>query len=422
MVPNSVALAVVDTSATKPERRLTQLKYFWGAEFDGIPREMFQPPDVDMIMRSANATLSRSDGVDVVKYWPLSGVSVVDLSSDADSSSQLSGEDLLLKACKLLVLGHVIMQNSATSSKMAPDVDILLGAQAFDFSILQTAVAVVSNPYSPPNMWVYDWRLIPKVHSKADTISFEWFSMTSASSMTGATGALSVDYLYMVGVCIRSTTFKDPYRAAENQSFLGAQTETIRYNVLGRVRVRDILSGEFDINVMGRLPNTSHDISGTWMSVYGPSEVMPVRCFPFDGVATEGTLDFDEDLSQWIFVAMIMIENALEICRMDVAQTDDGHNRLLDSCAWQCEVVRIIDKSWLGRPNIMSYAGRLHRELSPRKNVGGRENGKGKELIISYVPNVVGEPQELFLDVNSLAYTPKFVSVTIDGESVKKLA
>lgn len=408
-------MVTIDVIQLKPDERLKQLKYFWGSGSDGIPKAVFMPPDIssfttfnarhfvnDTVLRVAGATEMSS-----IKFWPLSGVSAIDTSL-MDTTGSLPEETTLMSACNLLILGHIVLQHPKATFKRSPEIELLLGSDALDFSILRSAFAIVSNPYAPPNMWVYDWRIFPEVRMAAGNVSYEWFGLTPVSSVNTG-GVTTTDYLYLMGVfvCTSSRVPSEANNAAE-------ATQSSSYNVLGRVSVASILTGRFDVEVMTQHPASSAEV---WASVHSPEIIAPTRCFPFSGVATEGTLDFDEELSQWIFVALIMVESILEVCRHDPSQSGSSPPPI-GSCQWQCQEISIIDKTWIGRSNIIAYAGRMHPELVPDRPKGTTM----KEFIVSYVPNVAGEPHELFLEMNNLAYTPKFVSIRFDASSAKPAA
>lgn len=430
MIANSVGLAVVDSSRKKPSERLKKISYYWGNGDEGIPREIFGflPPGISPL--SHNISASDRKKTDLPKFWPLSGVSVVDTSVSVDEKG-LSGESLLTDACRLLVLGHIVvkqtqqLQSLSINSGTSPEVSALLGSQSLDFKIVRSAVAVVSNPYSPPDLWTYDWKLIPEIQRQGsqDHVSYEWFGLTPSSGRFATTSLIENSYLYLLGVYVSS---KQSSRKAETSHDIFS-VATVRHNIIGRVPVSSVLNGTFNIEVLSEYQGaTSPGDSAKWIGVSGKESTLvpPLRCFPFEGVATEGTLDFDEGLSQWIFVALIMMENSIKICRLD-ATRGRGYRGVapgIDSCNWHCNSISAVDQRWTDSAHIVSYAGRLHYELMSTPSSTDRRAGSAqllarrRDIVISYVPNTVGGPNDLFLEGNNRAYTPKFVSIKLELE------
>lgn len=410
VVPNSVGMASIDASKQRPEERLVQVKYFWGSGAYGIPAEIFSVSGLDLVGDSSvhgamNITEIGDHKANAMKYWPLSGVSILDLSGLPDAGLGLSGDDMLARACRVLVLGHVVVPNLKLASKFSSDAESLFGTEILDFSIVRSAFGIVSNPYSPPSMWSYIWRVIPPVRH-GNIVSYEWFGLAHSSSSPGVTSAES---LYMLGVVEYNTGGSTSAGYSQNQG-----SAAVRYNVIGRVSALNALGGQLDIEVI-------EDNAGgerSWKRLYGDDTVTAANCFPFHGVATEGTLDYDEDMLEWVFVGLIIFENAFQICRLSAATNAISGPPPIETCDWRCQVIPAVDKAWIGRSNIVSYAGRMHRELMQPKAKADRS----RELVISYVPNVAGEPQELFSEINNQAYTPKFVSVRIDYDSKKSPA
>ena len=439
VISNSVGMAVIDSLKVNPNERLKKIKYYWGSGDEGIPAEIFSNPLMNKIniigdkKKNGTGESDVSSSKKVVKFWPLSGASVVDITQDQSENSPQSGENQLIRACKVVVLGHIVMQGTSEfiESGMSPEVALSLGSQFLDFSILQSAFGVVSNPHSAPDLWIYKWHLIPEVKTlpfKDGSISYEWFGVSPGSGPIGVSDPSTNDYMYLLGVYVWRAGQTEPKSLKRNLTTLIEGTShdifsvaTNRYNVIGRVLSSDILSGNINIEVLTEDPFNMKSSVPVWRSINGGigKHVTPTRCFPFEGVASEGTLSFDEVLSQWVFVTLLLLDKALTICHLPVQSKWDGDIPPIENCDWECRTAPAIDRRWIDDADIVAYAGRLHPELMP-PSTGRRFSPSFKrDLVISYIPNTALGPQELFSERYLNAYTPKFVSVRFDETKIK---
>lgn len=413
MISNSIGVASMDNSAVLPERRLRHMQYYWGVNDDGLPTAALKRP---LPQRSALA--SKRIAVSP-SFWPMAGISLVKQSSTSKMD------------CFVAIVGQFVVAERQDSfdSNLAPDINELVGGDAsLQFSVSQMAVALVSNPHSPPSMWAYEWLLFPRYSAArlaggtkcSETITYDWFAVGHAGAHSSF--AVEADYVVFVGTYYRKApdaTGENSHDASSGKNDIFGYLTLQQYNVIGRILASDLLASQLEtMEVL--FPTADPSGSSRWRRIYKkvPSQsegagagdkkissyldvietdLDPVRVFPYQGYTTEGNLVFDSASQQWTFVTLKPFENMILICTLP-QKTLEG--------SWSCAFSSEMEARWKDVNAYVTYAGKIHPELTAAGNRSSR-------AVISYVPNTLAGPGDMFLRKHRLAYAPKFVNIEL---------
>jgi hypothetical protein len=312
---------------------------------------------------------------------------------------------------------------------LAADVNELVGGDAsLQFSVSQMAVALVSNPHSPPSLWSYEWVLFPRYSAArlaggtkcSETITYDWFAVGHAGLHSSF--AVDSDFVVFVGTYYR----KAPEAAAENKHESSTGKNDVfgyltlqQYNVIGRIRASDLLASRLETMEVIFPPGEGADSSASrWRRIYKVSReevaagesgksseyfdvvdtsLDPSRVFPYQGYTTEGNLIFDSAMQQWTFVTLKPFENMILICTLP--------QRALEG-SWSCAFSSDMEPRWKDLNEYVTYAGKIHPELTAAAN-------RSVSAVVSYVPNTLSGPGDMFQRKHRLAYAPKFVNIKL---------
>lgn len=378
-------------SASSHIRRVKSMKYFWSTNAEGEPSPIF-------------SKITGDCGSDKSGFWPISGVAVL-----PPVGCEPSSIDDLCRV-RLIIVGKLICRGMAASD-VGPEPYIRQSKNAptaLSFRHLAAVVVVVNNPYDEPDLWEYQFRVIP---------SFDLSTVSSSSKK-------SIFARHSEDVFLLATTSE----ASSSQQVLLriAAADLMLFNF---DNLRILSSSESSMGIKESQWNIVHALSTGPMSA---RRVDPVVLY--EPGSTEASLHFDQTLNRWVIVCMLSMERVIRACRTADEDIESG---------WKCFVLAEVDSKWAQIGSVFSYAGRAHPSLMTVPTLLAPSNSKGRStlqtdninvveaavrtlnpsnrsgsnsfgataMVISFVPNALKDVKSLFDEVYFNVYTPKFLYV-----------
>lgn len=381
MIANSVALSIVDPSKKTPEHKLTKLRFFWDISPEGIPHAIFK----NNIFNGSSI------------FWPLSGLTIVNNSPTQAESP-----------CNIIILGSNVMHGKDITDSEILTINNLAGqSEILSFKVKNSAIALVFNPFSPPNLWEYMWSVFPQYISlTSDGQVYESIQWVVLATMGLNEFAYQNEFLYLVGVYTRNIV--NGSINSHSQPFRRIALEPVKYNVIGKIIIADIVTSKLHRTEVIYDTGTPRNLQSQWKHMYDNNDsfrtskivTFPKNCFPLKSSVTEGTLLFDKSIGKWIFTSMLTFENSVHIC----FTTDES---ILGQ--WSCRHLTLNEEKWLDPTTYIYYAAKLHQELSNRKI----RDDSVSNFVVSFIPNNRGGPRDLFETKYYSSYSPKFLTFNI---------
>ncbi len=152
-VANTIGVSTLEEASPSDKaaapRKVRNMRYFWGTQPDGSAAPIF-----DFAAEKAcegGAVPSTSS------FWPITGIAVA---KRGGSKSDV----------RLVIIGSQMCIPSGVQSLSAQG-PVVTGADSLLWHDHSTLQIVVSNPYDPPDQWVYTHQTVP--HS-VDRKEFKW--------------------------------------------------------------------------------------------------------------------------------------------------------------------------------------------------------------------------------------------------------
>jgi hypothetical protein len=158
--------------------------------------------------------------------------------------------------------------------------------------------------------------------------------------------------------------------------------------VIGRIRAQQLLSLQLsEVEVL-----TVLDGQKRWRSAssdIGQQQLATIRRIG----TTEASLHYDADRHRWIVVSMHVLEGRISLC--SARQTVEAD--------WECGFVANIPEPYKDLKRYSVYGAKYHPQLRSSTPAG---------LVLSFIPNLAGDPSGIMTQEEFLTYTPKFLSVS----------
>jgi len=337
IISNSVAIVDIRTGMNS-NGVIQRSSFYWKSETDGMPAPIF------------------SDSSPSEKFWPMSGLSVVDKDAGWNDPS-----------VKVVVVGQQVKSLSRN-----PGDPLEKAAGILSFTELASVAVVVENPKDPPDMWHTVVHPLKFSTGLLATGKVRWIYMAQSN---GRLYADSNDYIFLLGTYDSSIN---------DDSFdLNSLTSDRKVRIIGRIPAMDLLHG--NVETMQVLVPSSPD---SWAN---PSQLTTSidyhRLAALPGGVSEASLHFDHNSMSWVVTTLEMNDDFITLCR---SFSIEG--------PWRCSPGPVITSPWNDKQQYMSYAAKSHPELS-----GG--NG----TVLSFIANTAQGVHELFDEINFHTYTPIFL-------------
>lgn len=361
--------------------RKFQLEMYWSSDStNGHPREIFsvntnlsQGISRKFKDRKYQSQVDLIQGLDLVKIWPVAAVSL-----SSHSTSQTTRNCRGKGPGSLVVIGQVTAEQSKKN-----DIALLPLAQSMQFYVLSSVIVIVNNPASPPNLWSYNYRALPK---DTPSGSFVWMLMVDAAE--AYSGDEQDEVVYIFGVWKSSASSSSEINNYKS-SFVLVFEEF--HQVVGRIKKSQLLSFDFEEGFELLCEGNQ------WKRLYHDSDdvVVPKRLF-VDGV-TEGSVHFNKKRRQWQFISLEPPDQEVRMCSSSSAS--------MELSTWTCAYIMKIPAPWNDEEKYITYAAKHHPSLLS-------EEDDADELVISLVANAAGGLDLLFREEGYAAYSPKFFKLS----------
>lgn len=404
LIANSVAVVHL-TNATSGRRSARDVKsahYYWTSDKNGAPSAIFDAKlfDHDIVehRRMTPDSSKAAEGVSPqYRFWPYSGITIFSAPSPATGPRTTTNT-------RVVVIGQLVesirWDMNAGGGTGAADM-IQRAAGSLSFREVASVGVLVSRPYDPPDMWMQSSTALRLPSQWKGKGTFRWIALAVAS---GRPYASEDDMLYVMGVydaqgAVRNTSGSTSMLAESNLFDIFAVSRTQQLQVVGCVRVRDLLDGKlghFELLVSSDRLGTSSTVSSFVPLVQLEEQGLTSEAVAIlPGVVSEASLHFDGWTKRWVVVSLAVSDYTHRVC-FSADSSLTSH--------WQCISVGGIGAPWSDKHRYITYAGRAHPEL---------DSLRGEARVISFATNLLTTPSDLFLQENKYAYCPLFLEYTI---------
>lgn len=248
-------------------------------------------------------------------------------------------------------------------------------SESLRFTLLEMVALRVDNPTESPLSWRYSAGAFPK------TSCFQWVALASGSGRAYAEP--DVEFVYMVGV------YEDCRNKDDTQDSNLFVSLPKSVQVIGRIRAVDLLALH-----LGRVEVLTVGSSGqkNWQPVSADITQQQLATIRHIGTS-EASLHYDVEKQLWIAVSMHVLEGRISLCTAHQTVEAD----------WKCGFVADIPAPYSDLKRYTVYGAKYHPQLQPAV-AGG--------LVLSFIPNLAGDPTAITTPEEFLTYTPKFLSVS----------
>lgn len=320
----------------------SDVTFFWGYDLDGSPTAPFE------------AEAGQAAGT---VLWPVSGVSV-----------EYQG------VVKIVLFAQRVQKTHNLT-------DFLGVADGMNFEVEGTSLIVIENPAAAPNRWRYSVTDIAGTNGMHN-----WFSAVAVAGGKEIADSPE-DVLYLVGnVGARG---------------LGVYDDEASKNVLGRIKIMDLLKRRFDrMEVLVEEAHESRESDGEelWMSTAeAEASVARRRKGIISPANAETSLQYNSELGAWVSLAVDSVSAQLVLWS---ARSVSG--------PWTSAVIHSIPAPYDDLSLYRCYAGKGHPELAREGLPGG-----DVEFVFSYVCNAPSDSGILFDEGQLTLYAPQFIRVRL---------
>jgi hypothetical protein len=372
-------------------RKVKQMKYYWGDDQEGLPAPIFTLNDHDQQHLCTDEVVTRTSEVSV---WPITGIAVKEPPSSSSSSSSSFSDGY-----KLVIIASITCRYHVSDSQ--PDNEETQ-EQQLDFHEIANAVFVVRNPDEDPNLWQYNYRLVPAFETALQNNIVRWISLTEAD---GAPFSEQDSTIYILG------TYQ-PERV-ENIPYGGGYQILLKIDALSLVNLNleklQILSSS---SSSSPTISNKYDDNQIWLSLSQMENIQNnkelIIIIPkelYKPITSEASLVKYHD--KWIIVSLRFIDKYVQIC--ESKQLFEG---------WYCYNIDFkssFSSSYsITNSQIIYYAAKIHLYMSTsficsNNNINNNNlMTQSMDLVISIMSNTLSTPELLFEPEMKDIYTPQF--------------